>query len=57
MCDIGDVDAFVNAVLQLADPELRPSMGDHNRARAEAEFSLDGMAKRYEAIFSELATR
>ena len=57
LCEIGDVDGFVAAIDKLADPQLRASMGNFNRARAEAEFSLSAMARRYRRIFSELATR
>ncbi len=57
LCDIGDVDAFVEAILQLTDPGLRARMGDHNRARAETGFGLENMAGRYQAIFNELVTR
>jgi glycosyltransferase involved in cell wall biosynthesis len=40
----------------LGDPAVRRSMGSAGRARAEAEFSLEGMVQRYQVLYCELAT-
>lgn len=55
LCDIGDINGFVAAVERIADPQVRATMGRHNRARAENEFSLAEMAKGYADIFSAIS--
>ena len=45
---------FVDRVLALAgDPELRKSMGANARAFAEANFAVDTIADRFEAVFAD----
>lgn len=51
LCDIGDVEGFVAAIDSLRDPQLRASMGNFNRHRAEAEFDINKMVSRYSAVF------
>lgn len=41
----------------LTDAPRRAAMGDAARRRAEAEFTLDGMLGRYEALYIEVAAR
>ena len=46
--------AFIDRVMALADdPELRRSMGADARAFAEANFTIDTVADRFEAIFAD----
>jgi glycosyltransferase involved in cell wall biosynthesis len=37
------------------DPAARQRMAAAGRARAEREFSLEGMVRRYEALYTEVA--
>jgi glycosyltransferase involved in cell wall biosynthesis len=55
LCDIGDIDGFVAAIERLLEPEIRRSMSEFNRRRAEAEFSLEQMTSRYSRLFASLA--
>lgn len=55
LCQIGNVDEFVTAIENIADPERRASMGAHNRGRAENEFSLTEMVRRYETVLNEVS--
>lgn len=57
LCEIGDVDAFAAAIRKLRDPELRESMGAFNRSRAEADFDLETMTRRYSEVFIAAASR
>ena len=53
----GDSSTFVAQVLALADdPDLRKTMGDNGRAFAEMNFTIDGIADRFEAVFAEALT-
>jgi len=54
LCDIGDIDGFVKAIQNLSDSQLRHRQGEFNRDRAEKEFSLTRMTRRYERLFSDL---
>ena len=54
LCEIGDVDGFVRAIERLSDPQVRRSMGEFNRSRAETEFNLGKMTSRYEELFASL---
>jgi glycosyltransferase involved in cell wall biosynthesis len=49
-----DTGAFVDQVLTLAeDSELRRTMGGNARTFAEANFAIDGIADRFEAVFTD----
>ena len=51
----GDPEALAGALASLlAQPERRRRLGDAGRARAVAEFSVETMAQRYEALFARL---
>ena len=53
LCPVDDVQAFVTAARQLADAAgLRREMGAFNRARAETDYSLAVMARRYREIYA-----
>jgi starch synthase len=53
-----DPPALAHALnLLLGDPELRLRIGTAGRARALAEFSVDAMARKYEALYAEITTR
>jgi len=55
LCPLDDVAAMAAAVRRLAaDPALCWEMGAFNRARAETQFSLAEMARRYLTIYAEL---
>ncbi|HLE81812.1 MAG TPA: glycosyltransferase family 1 protein, partial [Dehalococcoidia bacterium] len=55
LCPLDDVNAFAQAVHRLgADPNLRARMGAFNRARAEAEFSLQVCVQNYLSLYREL---
>jgi len=50
----GDLDAFADAIcLLIEDPATRETLGAANRARAEAEFDWDAVARDYEALLGE----
>ena len=52
-----DVTAFIDQVLILADnPGLRASLGRRGRAFADNNFAIDGIAGRFEVLFSRLLT-
>lgn len=52
----GDVDALAHALGRLADDaELRARFGRAGLARAQQEFSLDGMVDAYVALYDEVA--
>lgn len=54
LCPVDDLDAYVQAIKQLADaPQRRAEMGEYNRARVEAEFTLSRMAEGYRVLFEE----
>lgn len=49
---------FIDRVMTLADnPELRRSMGANARAFAEANFAIDTIADRFEAVFADAIAR
>ncbi|MDP8923315.1 MAG: glycosyltransferase family 4 protein [Chloroflexota bacterium] len=51
----GDPDALARAVVRvLRDPDLAARLGRAGRARVEAEFGLDGMVARTEALYQDL---
>jgi glycosyltransferase involved in cell wall biosynthesis len=51
----GDVDRLEKAILRLVDdPSLRQRMGRFNRARFEAEYTLDQVAERWIGLFERL---
>ena len=55
LCPLDDVNAFAQAIHRLAaDPNLRARMGAFNRARAEAEFSLQVCVQNYLSLYREL---
>lgn len=55
LCHLGDVESFAARVNQLAaDASLRRQMGEYNRAKAEAEFSLPRMLSEYRDLFEEI---
>ena len=50
-----DTAALAAAMVRLADdPALRQSLGQRARRKVEAEFGLDRIAQRYEALYAEL---
>lgn len=54
--DFGDQRQLVEAIHRLAaDPHRREQLGTSNRARAEAEFSMAAMVRRYEELYLEVA--
>lgn len=54
LCPLGDVDAFVSAVRELAEsPERRREMGLYNRFIAESRYGVLRMAASYAAIFDQ----
>ena len=54
----GNVDALAAALVRLGrDPAERRRMGAAGPPRVAAEFSLDGMIDRYEALLSRLSRR
>ena len=53
-----DEAALADALRKLGtDPALRARLGEANRARAVAAFSLDAMRDRYDALFRQMAGR
>lgn len=56
LCPLGNVDAFVMAIEQLAQSvALRRVMGDFNRSTVEDRFRLSMMVQHYAMLFEELA--
>jgi glycosyltransferase involved in cell wall biosynthesis len=54
----GDPEALTRALRRLADsPELRERLARAGRARAEAEFQPERSARRYVALYQQLAER
>lgn len=54
LCPVDDVEAFAAAVNRLAaEPALRRDMGAFNRARVEAQFTLERMLQAYRGVFEE----
>ena len=54
----GSPGALAEALATVAgSPDTGKAMGIAGRIRAHAEFSLDGMVRRYEALYLELALR
>lgn len=55
LCPLGDVNAFASALrLLAADPSKRQAMGEFNRARIEAAFSLHQMTRAYASVFESV---
>ena len=49
----GDATAFIDAVCRItSDPACRTKLGDENRQRIQAEFSLQAMIAKYEELYS-----
>jgi glycosyltransferase involved in cell wall biosynthesis len=58
LIEVGDVEALADRMFRIAaDADLRRRMGAAARRRAEAEFSLDTMADRVLAIYSEVLSK
>jgi glycosyltransferase involved in cell wall biosynthesis len=56
--DFGNDQALVESIRAIAtDPPLARSLSDQNRRRARAEFSLDAMVLRYEALYRSLLSK
>jgi glycosyltransferase involved in cell wall biosynthesis len=56
LCPVGDVDAFAEKINLLAENyELRREMGEFNRARVEAHFTLRLMIRKYQELFEEIS--
>jgi len=53
----GDSESLVSKALTISRPEVGNALGAANRQRAEAEFSIDAMVARYEALYDDLLTR
>lgn len=50
----GNVDLLADALVQIAgNAQLRESLGESNRLRVAAEFSLSKMVQQYEALYAE----
>jgi glycosyltransferase involved in cell wall biosynthesis len=50
-----DATALTTAIRTLVDdPARRAAMGAAGRARAAAEFTVDAMARRYEAVYRDV---
>ncbi|MDX1409574.1 MAG: glycosyltransferase family 4 protein [Saprospiraceae bacterium] len=55
LCPAGDARYFSEKLNELADsPGLCKQMGDYNRARAEQEFMLENMVRKYQDLFDEV---
>jgi L-malate glycosyltransferase len=55
LCALGDVQGFAEKIDLLAESRwLRKQMGEYNRARVEAQFTLKRMVAGYESLFSGL---
>jgi glycosyltransferase involved in cell wall biosynthesis len=53
----GDSEALAAAIAALArDGKLRRRLGDAGRNRVRAEFDADSVARKYEAVYTHLAT-
>lgn len=58
LCSLGDVASFSASINRLAANEaLRHEMGDFNRRRAVAQFSLERMCGLYRELFDEVRAR
>ncbi len=52
-----DASALARAIERLtSDPEKRRRMGERSRSHATGRFTVEGMAKKYEAIYDEVTT-
>jgi glycosyltransferase involved in cell wall biosynthesis len=57
LCEPGSVDQLVNAIRRLAHSEtLRRQMGQFNRRVVEEKFTLDRMAREYQAVYQAVAS-
>lgn len=53
LCEAGDVDAIVGAIMLFAgDPERCVAFGQRGRSHVEAEFSIERMMMRFDALYS-----
>lgn len=58
LAPVGDHERLAEALAALlADPQRRRAWGEAARRRVEADFSLDGMVRAYEALYAELVRR
>lgn len=57
LCPVGAVEAFAQALQRIAaDPALRATMGAHNRALVEREYTQESMVARYRRLFTQLTS-
>jgi glycosyltransferase involved in cell wall biosynthesis len=55
LCESGSVDQFVSAIKSLAQsPELRHTMGQHNRRKVLQFFTLEHMAEKYYELYKRM---
>ena len=52
----GDSEGLIHKAVALARDDIGPGLGTANRLRAQAEFSIDAMVARYEALYDDLLT-
>jgi len=57
LVDSGDIDGMVDALTSTLDRERRCKLGHAARERFEEKFTLDQMIRRYENVYTELASR